>query len=66
MTLVGDQPRASDVMGAMLDAGLACKVLFGSADTQEESGNLHVVDGQVGYTSLGYLLQTWTRTKKPI
>ena len=61
---------ASDVIaglaGAVLDVGLARKVLFVGADTQVESSDLHVVDGQVGYTLLGYLLKTWPRIKKPM
>ena len=47
---------ASDVIaglaGAVLDVGLARKVFFVGADTQVEPGDLHVVDGQVGYTLL--------------
>jgi hypothetical protein len=41
-------------------------VLFVGADTQIKSGDLHVVDGQVGYTSLGYLLKMWPRIEKPL
>ena len=50
----------------MLDVGSARKVLFVGADTQVESGDLHVVDGQVGYTLLGYLLKMWPRIKQPM
>ena len=47
----------------MLDVGLAHKVLIVGADTQVESGDLQVVDGQVGYTLLGDLQQMRPRTK---
>ena len=58
--------QAADLAGAVLDVGLARKALFVGADTQVESGDLHIVDGQVGYTLLGYLLKMWPRTKKPM
>jgi hypothetical protein len=45
---------------------LASKVLFSSADTEVEPGDLHIVDGQVGYTLLSHLLKMWPRTKMPM
>ncbi len=37
-----------------------------SRSSPVESGDLHEMDGQVGYTELGYLLKVWPRTKKPM
>jgi hypothetical protein len=42
------------------------KVLFVGADTQVESGYLHIVDGQIGYTSLDHFQKMQPIIKNPM